>query len=161
MTILSRFCSKLMFSALLLGLSVFTLVTPAQKKPAAKTDAPRYKDAALPVADRVADLILRMTLEEKVDQLKWDWQQKVEVIDPTGTYTSETARKALAAEWGGDLNLTPRNAAILRNAIQRYQIEKTRLGIPVIFPGEALHGYMEYGSTSFPQALGLGLTQRL
>ena len=158
MTILSRFCSKLMFSALLLGLSVFTLVTPAQQKPAAKTDPPRYKDAALPVADRVADLILRMTLEEKVDQLKWDWQQKVEVIDPTGTYTSETARKALAAEWGGDLNLTPRNAAILRNAVQRYQLEKTRLGIPVIFPGEALHGYMEYGSTSFPQALGLAST---
>ncbi|MGC2616154.1 MAG: glycoside hydrolase family 3 N-terminal domain-containing protein, partial [Terracidiphilus sp.] len=158
MTIHLRISSRLLISGLLLGLGVFTPCTSAQEKPATKIDTPRYKDATLPVADRVADLLPRMTLEEKVDQLKWDWQQNVSVIDPTGTYTSETARKALAAEWGGDLKLTPRNAAILRNAVQRYQLEKTRLGIPVIFPGEALHGYMEYGSTSFPQALGLAST---
>ena len=75
-----------------------------------------------------------------MDQLKWDWQQKVSVVDPTATYTNETARKALGAEWGGDPKLMPPNAAILRNAVQRYQLEKTRLGIPVIFPGEPLHG---------------------
>jgi beta-glucosidase len=46
----------------------------------------------------------------------------------------------------------------LRNGVQRYQREKTRLGIPVIFMGEGLHGLMEYGSTSFPQALGLAST---
>ena len=158
MTIHLRISSRLLISGLLLGLGVFTPGTSAQEKPATKIDTPRYKDATLPIADRVADLLPRMTLEEKVNQLKWDWQQNVSVIDPTGTYTSETARKALAAEWGGDLKLTPRNAAILRNAVQRYQLEKTRLGIPVIFPGEALHGYMEYGSTSFPQALGLAST---
>ncbi len=123
-----------------------------------RSDAPQYKDASLPIPDRVADLLPRMTLEEKVDQLKWDWQQRVGVVDPTGTYTAESARKTLAAEWGEELKLTPRNAAILRNAVQRYQLEKTRLGIPVIFPGEGLHGYMEYGSTSFPQALGLAST---
>jgi beta-glucosidase len=117
-----------------------------------------YKNAALPIPDRVADLLARMTLEEKVEQINWGWQQKVDVVDPTNTYTAETARKALGAEWGGDIQLTPRKAAILRNAVQRYQIEKTRLGIPVMFPGEALHGYMEYGSTSFPQALGLAST---
>ena len=99
-----------------------------------------------------------MTLEEKVEQLKWDWQQKVDVVDPTGTYNAESARKTLGAEWGEELQLTPRKAAILRNAVQRYQLEKTRLGIPVMFPSEALHGYMEYGSTSFPQALGLAST---
>ncbi len=117
-----------------------------------------YKNAALPIPDRVADLLSRMTLEEKIEQINWGWQQKVDVVDPTNTYTAETARKALGAEWGGDIQLTPRKAAILRNAVQRYQIEKTRLGIPVMFPGEALHGYMEYGSTSFPQALGLAST---
>jgi beta-glucosidase len=121
-------------------------------------DQPRYKDAKLPVPDRVADLLGRMTLEEKVDQLSWGWIYQVDVIDPTGTFTKETARTTLAAEWGQELKFTPRNAAILRNAVQRYQLEKTRLGIPVIFPGEALHGYMEYGSTSFPQALGLAST---
>ena len=40
--------------------------------------------------------------------------------------------------------------------MQRYQLEKTPLGIPVIFPGEALHGYMEYGGASFPQRAGTG-----
>jgi beta-glucosidase len=124
----------------------------------AQSDAPKYKDAALPIPDRVADLLSRMTLEEKVEQLKWDWQKAADVVDPTDTYTRESARKTLAAEWGEELKFTPRNAAILRNAIQRYQMEKTRLGIPVIFPGEALHGYMEYGSTSFPQAPGLAST---
>jgi beta-glucosidase len=117
-----------------------------------------YKNAALPIPDRVADLLSRMTLEEKIEQINWGWQQKVDVVDPTNTYTAETARKALGAEWGGDIQLTPRKAALLRNAVQRYQLEKTRLGIPVMFPGEALHGYMEYGSTSFPQALGLAST---
>ena len=158
MTIFVRFRSKLIFSALLLGLSGFAFVTRAQENLQAKTDAPRYKDSTLPVADRVANLLPRMTLEEKVEQLSWTWQRNVQVIDPTGTYTTETARKAVESEWNPDFKLTPRNAAILRNAVQRYQLEKTRLGIPIIFPGEALHGYMEYGSTSFPQALGLAAT---
>ena len=133
-----------------------------QQKPVADATAPaatpRYKDPSLPIADRVADLLSRMTLEEKVDQLSWSWLSKLDVVDPTGTYNTQSARKTVQAEWGEDLKLTPRNAAILRNAVQRYQLEKTRLGIPVIFPGEALHGYMEYGSTSFPQALGLAST---
>jgi hypothetical protein len=65
-------------------------------------------------------------------------------FDPTRTYDAASARKTLAAEWGEELKLTPRNAAIPRNAVQRFQLEKTRLGIPVFFPSEALHGYMEY-----------------
>ena len=144
--------SRFWFSALLVGLGVFAVGACGQ------SSAPRYKDAKLPVADRVADLLQRMTLEEKVDQLSWTWQRNVQVVDPTGTFTTETARQTVAAEWSPDFKLTPRNAAILRNAVQRYQLEKTRLGIPIIFPGEALHGYMEYGSTSFPQALGLAAT---
>ena len=158
MKITSRFYPRLPFSVLLLGLCVLTFAASAQEKPTGKPDAPRYKDATLPVADRVADLLTRMTLEEKVDQLSWTWQKNVQVVDPTGTFTTETARQAVAAEWTPDFKITPRNAAILRNAVQRYQLEKTRLGIPIIFPGEALHGYMEYGSTSFPQALGLAST---
>ena len=130
----------------------------AQEKPSAQSSAPRYKDVSLPIGDRVADLLPRMTLEEKVYQLTGGWDGHVSVIDPTGTYTEETARKALSAEWGLELKFTPRDAAILRNGVQRYLREKTRLGIPAMFLGEALHGYMEYGSTSFPQALGLAST---
>jgi beta-glucosidase len=52
----------------------------------------------------------------------------------------------------------PRQSAILRNGVQRYLREKSRLGIPAIITSEGLHGLMEYGSTSFPQALGLAAT---
>ena len=158
MTIPVRSFSRLLVSSFLLGFGVFTLGAIAQEKPAAKADSPRYKDANLPVADRVADLLPRMTLEEKVYQLTGGWESKIEVIDPTNTFTTETARKTLSAEWGPEVKFTPRQAAILRNGVQRYMREKTRLGIPAIFLGEALHGYMEYGSTSFPQALGLAAT---
>lgn len=143
---------------LMLGLCVFSFQAGAQESSAPKTEMPRYKDASLPIADRVADLLPRMTLEEKVYQLTGGWDSKIEVVDPTGTFTTETARRTLSAEWGAEVKFTPRQAAILRNGVQRYLREKTRLGIPAMFLGEALHGYMEYGSTSFPQALGLAAT---
>ena len=134
-------------------LVLFGLAAVGQEK---ATDKPRYKDASLPIEDRVADLLPRMTLEEKIEQISSGWENKLEVIDPTGTYTSEQARKIILNTWGAETPFTPRQSAILRNGVQRYQREKTRLGIPVIFMGEGLHGLMEYGSTSFPQALGLG-----
>jgi beta-glucosidase len=135
-----------------------TVSASGQDKPTTQSATPRYKDASLPIRDRVADLMPRMTLEEKVYQLTGGWDQKVDVIDPTGTFTTEKARKTLAAEWGPAIKFTPRDSAILRNAVQRYQRDKTRLGIPSMFLGEGLHGLMEYGSTSFPQALGLAST---
>ena len=158
MTLRARNISLCLIPALVLSLSLLAASASCQDKPPAASNTLPYKDAALPIPDRVADLLSRMTLEEKVEQLSWVWQHNVNIVDPTGTYTTETARQAAAAEWNPDFKITPRNAAIFRNAVQRYQIEKTRLGIPIIFPGEALHGYMEYGSTSFPQALGLAST---
>ena len=141
-----------------------TLIASGQDQAAGQVQAapqpssPRYKDASLPIEERVADLLSRMTLEEKVDQLATGWENKLEVVDPTGAYTSETARKTILNTWGEDMKFTPRQSAILRNGAQRFQLEKTRLGIPHLFLGEALHGFMEYGSTSFPQALGLAST---
>src|ERR1035441_6888346 len=148
-----RFVPVVLMSILLISLGAY-----AQEKPASTAETPRYKDASLPIQDRVADLLPRMTLEEKVFQLTGGWDGQVEVVDPTGTYTSESARKTLAAEWGAEVKFTPKDAAILRNGVQRYLREKSRLGIPAMFLGEALHGYMEYGSTSFPQALGVAST---
>src|SRR5580692_11416106 len=113
-----RFSSSLLFPALLLGLGMFTLGASGQEKPAAKTDTPRYKDATLPIADRVADLLPRMTLEEKVYQLTGGWESKIDVDDPTGTFTTATARQTLSAEWGAEVKFTPRQAAILRNGVQ-------------------------------------------
>ncbi len=157
-------------SAVLIGLMVFPLAvngqakaagtdkTPGQTTPASLAPQPRYKDASLPIEDRVADLLPRMTLEEKIDQIATGWENRIEVIDPTGTYTAEEARKVTLNEWGTEMKLTPRQFAILRNGIQRYFRDKTRLGIPPMIYSESLHGLMEYGSTSFPQTLALAST---
>ncbi len=153
-----RSIPRILLSGLLMSLVLFPVTASGQEKAAAKEDTPRYKDAGLPIQDRVADLLPRMTLEEKVYQLTGGWDTQVNVIDPTGTFTTEKARQTLADEWGPEVKFTPREAAILRNAVQRYMREKTRLGIPAMFLGEGLHGLMEYGSTSFPQALGLAST---
>ncbi len=155
MTIALRTARHSLIPAFLL---LFTLAANGQVKPAADPGTPRYKDARLPVEDRVADLLPRMTLEEKVDQISTGWESRIELIDPTGTFTNVEARKIILNEWGTEQKISPRQMAMLRNAVQRYQVEKTRLGIPAMFYSESLHGLMEYGSTSFPQALGLGAT---
>jgi len=161
MTMLPRNTRLFVLSALLTTIGFFSLAAAAQEQStdAAKSAAtPRYKDASLPIQDRVADLLPRMTLEEKVEQISGGWEDHIQVIDPTGTFTTEKARDVIKNIWGADQKFTPRDAAILRNGVQRYLREKSRLGIPELFPGEGLHGLMEYGSTSYPQALGLAAT---
>ena len=115
-----------------------------------------YRNPRLPIQDRVADLLSRMTLEEKVAQLAP--QRPKGLIDPTGTFTNSDLTKAFQMQRDMRHPLSPRKAAILRNAIQRYHVEKTRLGIPDIFFGEALHGSMQYGATMFPMPIGLAST---
>jgi len=133
-------------------------VTSGQEKRASADSIPNYKNPNLAIEDRVADLLSRMTLEEKVGQITGGGRNEAQVIDSTGTFTTESAR-SMFQRWGDpDLEMTPRKSAILRNAVQRYLKEKTRLGIPQLFMGEALHGFMEHGSTSFPQAIGLAST---
>jgi beta-glucosidase len=130
----------------------------AQNKTTAPDPTPKYRNPNLTIDERVADLLPRMTLEEKVLQITGGGRGRLELIDPTGTFTTEQARAKMAQWANPDLVFTPRQAAILRNGVQRYLREKTPLGIPELFMGEALHGFMEYGSTSFPQALGLAST---
>jgi len=121
-------------------------------------NTPKYKDHNLTIEERVADLLPRLTLEEKVEQVSGGSRQEMSVLDPTGTFTEEQGRTTLQRMFDPDFAVTPRQAAILRNGVQHYLAEKTRLGIPALFMGEALHGFMESGSTSFPQALGLAST---
>jgi beta-glucosidase len=147
---------------LLLGLAlVFSVAATAQDKsakPASQDNTPKYKNPNLSVEDRVADLLSRLTLEEKIGQLAPSGDNHAHVIDPTGTFTDESASAMMSRWWDADLVFPARKAAILRNGVQRYLKEKTPLGIPELFKGEALHGFMEYGSTSFPQALSLAST---
>jgi beta-glucosidase len=145
-------------SCLLLSLLPFSPSAIGQQQPAAQAATPGYKDISLSIKDRVADLLPRMTLEEKVDQIATGWENRIEVIDPDGIYTNEQARQVTLNEWGKEQKLTPRQFANLRNGVQRYFRERTRLGIPAMIYSESLHGLMEYGSTSFPGPLALAST---
>jgi len=132
--------------------------TVATEQAAAPNSGLPYRNPSLSIEDSVADLLSRMTLEEKVDQIAGSRERDTHVIDPTGTFTDDKAREWLS-KWGDpEFQFAPKDGAILRNGVQRYLKEKTRLGIPALFMGEGLHGFMEYGSTSFPQAIGLAST---
>src|SRR6266536_2133400 len=117
-------------------------------------NTPDYRNPKLPVPDRVADLLKRMTLEEKVEQLAGFRRRMMATKDPEAQPIFAKF-KDLYSEGS---TMSPHDAAELRNQAQKYLVEKTRLGIPTIFQGEALHGYMAHGSTSFPQVLGLAST---
>ncbi|HTS12035.1 MAG TPA: glycoside hydrolase family 3 N-terminal domain-containing protein [Candidatus Limnocylindrales bacterium] len=123
---------------------------------AARQATPDYRNANLPIEKRVADLLSRMTLEEKVEQLTGG--EHYELLDNTGRFTPDQAHQMLRELFREDNTVSVFDAAVLRNAAQRYAREKTRLGIPIMFMGEALHGYMSNGATSFPQVLGLAST---
>src|SRR5689334_4197714 len=127
-----------------------------------------YQDASLAVEARVADLLSRMTLEEKAAQMMCVWQQKATtLVDAHGEFDAAKARVAFAhgngigqvgrpSDAGG--GRTPRQNAELTNAIQRFFVDESRLGIPVIFHEECLHGHAAPGATSFPQPIGLAAT---
>src|SRR5438552_12538317 len=119
---------------------------------------PPYKDPHLAIDERVADLISRMTLEEKVEQIAGGGRATEGMIDVSGKLPYQNVEEMLKELNSPYNKVGPRERALIHNALQRYQLEKTRLGIPDMSFGEGLHGYMTYGSASFPQALGLAST---
>jgi beta-glucosidase len=123
----------------------------------AAQEQPAYRNPLLSIEDRVTDLLSRMTLEEKVAQITGG-RRGGGFLDTTGQFTPETAAAAFRDLGSVEKRVSPHDAAVLRNAVQRYNLEKTRLGIPALFMGEALHGFMSNGATSFPQVLGLAST---
>ena len=126
---------------------------------------PDYKNQRLTVDQRVNDLLSRMTLEEKVAQLIGIWQARPQARPQNdfstsrGEFASEKAREVLSNGIGQIARqrerMGPRQGAIFANAVQKWLIENTRLGIPAILHDEILHGHMAQGSTSFPQPLAL------
>ncbi len=127
-------------------------------------EQPKYKDPALPVDERVDDLIARMTLEEKAGQLSSFWSRDTTSFDKNGNFTGGRDSAILYHGVGtffsiGFFDPSSVGRSISRiNSFQKYMIEKTRLGIPVLMFTEGLHGAMITGATSFPQAIALGST---
>lgn len=132
------------------------------------SDSMPYKDSSLPVEKRVTDLLSRMTLEEKAAQMTCIWEQKKNTfIDENGNFDLKKAKESFKHGNGiGQIGrpndtrggLKPKEHAELTNTIQKFFIENSRLGIPVIFHEECLHGLMAVDSTSFSQPIGLGAT---
>jgi beta-glucosidase len=120
-----------------------------------------YRDARLPVADRVRDLLGRMTLEEKFWQL---FMIPGDLDDSTHDYSNGAFGLQINSGIADSIRpkLSPGEAARRHaeriNTIQRYFVEKTRLGIPIMPFEEALHGFVREGGTMFPQAIALAAT---
>lgn len=125
---------------------------------------PLYKNASLPVEQRVDDLLSRMTLEEKVYQMCCEHFGKgFEVFAGDEEFTMDDVRKRFGAHGVGHLTcpVTERNAqdaVTIANQIQKIAVEEPRLGIPVFINGEALHGCTGFGSTSYPQSIAMSCT---
>ena len=123
---------------------------------------PAYRDASLPIERRITDLLSRMTVEEKVAQMMCLWDQKKLITDSAGRFVAAKAphwfRVGIGRIERPQDGHDARSEAEFVNAIQRWVRDSTRLGIPVLFNEEALHGLEAAGATSFPQAIALAST---
>jgi beta-glucosidase len=130
---------------------------------------PAYKNENLAPEVRAKDLISRMTLAEKVAQLQCMWKDKLKIFTD-GKFDEEKAAKVLKNGIGtlARLNedqspgatgyhptLPAKEAAVQYNEVQRFFVEKTRLGIPVISHEEGLHGQQAADATNFPVPIAL------
>lgn len=110
---------------------------------------PAYRDPSLPVEVRVEDLLSRMTLQEKLNQIRSD--------DHEDVWKTAAGTTGFGEVFDITRPLSPREAARLANEVQRLA-RQSRLRIPIIIRDEALHGLVASGATSFPQSIGLAAT---
>ena len=110
---------------------------------------------------RVQDLLVRLTLDEKIAQMSSIWFKDLQV-DQELSAAKMQARFGngigQVTRVGGSSTLAPIEAARAGNAIQRFLQDNTRLGIPAILHEESCVGYMGLGGTIFPQMIGLAST---
>lgn len=118
----------------------------------------------------ISDLIAKMTIREKIGQLccplGWPMYEKTgtDKVQLSRTFTERMDTMPIGNFWGVlradpwtqktlETGLNPKLAAEVLNAMQHYAVEKTRLGIPILFAEECPHGHMAIGTTVFPTAL--------
>src|SRR5580698_4977591 len=144
-------------------------------KKSSSSKLPLYQDPAVPAGRRVKDLLSRMTLEDKAAQMMCIWQEKsTKLQDADGHFDFKKAKRFFGRGHGlgqiarpsdagskptdAGVGQRPRETAQLTNTIQKYFMEHSRLGIPVFFHEECLHGHAAIAATSFSQPIGLGAT---
>jgi len=138
---------RITLAAFVLAYGITTRLAPAQ------TPLP-YRDARLPTADRVRDLLGRMTLEEKFWQL---FMIPGDLDDASNDYSQGIFGLQISPGDSGRGNAARAHAERI-DTIQRYFVDRTRLGIPIIPFDEAVHGFVREGATAFPQAIALAAT---
>jgi beta-glucosidase len=164
---------RISLRSLLFAIAALLFVCGAASFHACAQDVTAYKNPKLSVDQRVADLLARMTLEEKLAQIESAWENRTSpreaqpfIVDEKGVFLPDAAKITLkngigqvsrpSENPGG--NGGPREMAELTNAIQKWVKENTRLGIPVMFHEECLHGHAAPKGTAFPAAIGLAST---
>lgn len=142
---------------------------------AAACTAPDYRDASLTAQERTEALLAEMTLEEKIGQLLcplgWPMYEKgaggeVGISDRYREFIDRQHGGMLWATFRADpwtkktleTGLNPRLAARACNELQRYAVEHSRLGIPILLAEECPHGHMAIGTTVYPTSIGLAST---
>ncbi len=137
-------------------------------------NAQKYKGARFDPTQRTLDLLSRMTLEEKVGQmlcpLGWEmYERHGAEISHSAKFEQFVKERHIGMLWAVyradpwtrktiENGLNPQMAAKAGNALQRYIIKNTRLGIPIFLAEEAPHGHMAIGATVFPSGLGMAST---
>lgn len=135
---------------------------------------PAYKNPALSPDDRTRDLLARMTADEKVGQLlcPMGWEMYVKEgnsVSYSPAFREMIDTRHIGAFWGVyradpwtrktlETGLNPALAARAGNALQKYVMENTRLGIPLFLAEESPHGHMAIGTTVFPTGIGQAAT---
>jgi beta-glucosidase len=156
--------------AALLVLFALFLACASAYWPSRAQDVLAYRNAKLPIEQRLADLLSRMTLEEKVAQIQGVWENPAfmktpesRFVDEKGNFLPERAAVILKDGIGqmsrpSEVTHGPREEAEFTNTLQKWMKENTRLGIPVMFHDECLHGHIADKGTSYPAAIGLAST---
>ncbi|MEY2436395.1 MAG: hypothetical protein QOF97_1231 [Acidimicrobiaceae bacterium] len=120
-----------------------------------------YRDPTVAIDDRVDDLLVRMTIDEKVAQLGGVWITQLvsgDRLDPERTAQRMRNGIGHVTRIGASTGLRPQASARLMNEVQRIAVEGTRLGIPIVVHEESTGGFCARDATVFPQAIGLGAT---
>lgn len=132
-----------------------------------------YRDPALPTAERVSLLLREMTLDEKAAQVRCMWETKPRILDANNQFSAEKASQIIPHGLGQlgrptDIRGVPQwatapfrsleDGARLVNDLQRFLVEKTRLGIPALLHDELAHGLLAGDATIFPSPPALAST---
>lgn len=154
----------------------FLLVAAAFSRAADVPATGTYRDASLPIEQRVQDLIARMDVDEKVGQLNqrllgWEcYRRDGDQIELTAKLQDEVKHwRGIGALYGllradawsavtWQTGITPDKRVELLNQVQRFVLENSRWKIPALFSTEAPHGHMALGGVILPTAVGLAST---